>query len=424
MNTVHGQPETQGPAYPESPAYPEPQAPEPGAGFPAGPGVPPGQAGWYPPQPPLSSPRRPRRVLAGVAAGVAAFAIGAGATAWAVGLPGSAGGALVSRSLSTASIVSMTDPAVVDIVSTLGAQGAESAGTGIVLTASGEVLTNNHVIDGATSIRVTDVGNGQTYTATVTGYDATHDVAVLKLSGASGLKTARIGDSSTVAAGKKVVALGNAGGRGGLPSVAAGKVTGLGRAITAQDAGSGSSEQLTNMIETNAAIQPGDSGGPLLNTAGQVVGMDTAASSSPTQTSGATEQAFAIPINRALSIAGKITAGTASATVHIGPTAILGVEISSQPTGQAGLPGSALGNGATGSGATVAGVVQGGAAAGAGISAGDTIVSLGGKTISSPTALRNAMTTRHPGDSVSVTWLDQSGQSHSATVVLGTGPAA
>jgi len=271
---------------------------------------------------------------------------------------------------------------------------------------------------------VTDVGNGQTYTATVTGYDATHDVAVLKLSGASGLKTARIGDSSTVAAGKKVVALGNAGGRGGLPSVAAGKVTGLGRAITAQDAGSGSSEQLTNMIEINAAIQPGDSGGPLLNTAGQVVGMDTAASSSPTQTSGATEQAFAIPINRALSIAGKITAGTASATVHIGPTAILGVEISSQPTGQAGLPGSALGNGATGSGATVAGVVQGGAAAGAGISAGDTIVSLGGKTISSPTALRNAMTTRHPGDSVSVTWLDQSGQSHSATVVLGTGPAA
>jgi S1-C subfamily serine protease len=416
MNTIHGQPEAQGPAYPES------QSPQPGAGFPAGPGLPSGADGWYPAPPPPAG-RRPRRMLAGIVAAGVAFAVGAGVTAWAVGVPGSTlGGALTgNRVLSTSSIVQMTDPAVVDIVSNLGTQGAQSAGTGIVLTSSGEVLTNNHVVDGATAIRVTDVGNGRTYTATVTGYDPTGDVAVLKLSGASGLKTATIGDSSAVKTGQKVVALGNAGGRGGLPSVAAGQVTGLGQAITAQDEGSGSSERLTGMIRTNANIQPGDSGGPLLNTAGQVVGMDTAASTSQTQagTGTGTEQAFAIPISRALSIASQITAGTASATVHVGPTAFLGVEVSSQASGQEGLPGSATGNGAP-----VIGTVQGGAAANAGISAGDTIVSLGGATINSPTDVRNALTTRHPGDSVSVTWLDQSGQSHSANVVLGTGPAA
>ncbi|HUZ27264.1 MAG TPA: trypsin-like peptidase domain-containing protein [Streptosporangiaceae bacterium] len=412
MDTVHGQPEAQGPAYPES------QSPQPGAGFPAGPGIPSGPEGWYPAPPPPPR-RRPRRLLAGVVAAGVAFAAGAGATAWAVGLPGSGGGALTgNRVLSTASIVQMTDPAVVDIVSNLGTQGAESAGTGIVLTSSGEVLTNNHVVDGATAIRVTDVGNGQTYSATVTGYDATRDVAVLKLSGASGLRTATIGDSGAVRTGQKVVALGNAGGRGGLPSVAEGRVTGLGRAITAQDQGSGSSERLTGMIQTNAGIQPGDSGGPLLNTAGQVIGMDTAASNEQTAAATGTEQAFAIPIDRAMSIASQITAGTASATVHIGPTAFLGVEISSQASGQAGVPGSPV------NGAPVAGVVPGGAAANAGIGAGDVIVSLGGTTISSPTGLRNSLTTRHPGDSVPVTWLDQSGQSHSANVVLGTGPAA
>jgi S1-C subfamily serine protease len=160
--------------------------------------------------------RRPRRLVAGVVAAAVAFAGGAGAAAWAVGVPGtSINGALANKTLSTASIVQMTDPAVVDIVSTLGGQGAESAGTGIVLTSSGEVLTNNHVIDGATSIRVTDVGNGQTYSASVRGYDATRDIAVLKLQNASGLKTATLGDSSTVGVGQKVVAVGNAGGRGG-----------------------------------------------------------------------------------------------------------------------------------------------------------------------------------------------------------------
>ena len=233
--------------------------------------------------------------------------------------------------LSTAAIVQKIDPAVVDIVSTL--SNGEAAGTGIVLTSSGEILTNNHVIDGATSISVTDVGNGQTYRASVTGYDASHDIAVLKLTGASGLTTASIGDSSQVSVGSKVVAVGNAGGRGGTPSVAEGQVTGLNKQITATDAGSGTSETLTGVIRTNADIQPGDSGGPLLNTAGQVIGMDTAASSAQTDSAtgeSAPVQAFAIPINQAIATAHQIESGTASDTVHIGATAFLGVAVSSQ----------------------------------------------------------------------------------------------
>jgi S1-C subfamily serine protease len=411
MSNVHEQPEAQGPAQPGS------QSPYAGAGFPVGPGVPPGADWAYPPPPPA---RRPRRMLTGVVAAGVAFAAGAGVTAWAAGVPGtSIAGALSSPQLSTSAIVSKTDPAVVDIVSNLGDQGAESAGTGIVLTSNGEILTNNHVIDGATAIRVTDVGNGQTYTASVIGYDASHDVAVIKLANASGLKTATIGDSASVSTGDKVVAIGNAGGKGGLPSVATGQVTGLNKAINASDEGSGSTEHLTDMIRTNADIQPGDSGGPLLNTKGQVVGIDTAAQTGTFEASAQAqaEQAFSIPINRALRIASEITSGSETGTVHIGATAFLGVEVTS--AGQGGF-----GSGSTTSGAQVAGVVPGGVAARAGITGGDTIVAVGGKTVASPTSLRDNLISRHPGDKVTITWLTQTGQRQSATVTLGSGPAA
>ena len=154
----------------------------------------------------------------------------------------------------------------------------DALGTGIVLTSNGEILTNNHVINGATSVSVTDIGNGKTYKATVVGYDVSQDIAVLQLSGASGLTTASTGDSSSVSVGDSVVALGNAGGVGGTPWVAAGSVTALNQSITASDESSGSSERLTGLIETNADIQAGDSGGPLVNSHGQVIAMDTAAS--------------------------------------------------------------------------------------------------------------------------------------------------
>jgi S1-C subfamily serine protease len=322
--------------------------------------------------------------------------------------------------LSTHQVAAQTDPGLVDIVSTLGYQQAQAAGTGLVLTSSGEVLTNNHVIDGATSITVTDIGNGRSYQAKVVGYDQTKDVAVLQLQGASGLPTVNLGSSSTVAVGQKVVALGNAGGKGGTPSVVTGKITGLNAAITASDEGSGTSEQLNGLIRHNAPIQPGDSGGPLVNTAGQVIGIDTAgsSSSSPQETAQTTAtQAFAIPINEALSIANQIEAGHASATVHIGATGFLGVEVSSASSAAAeGVP--------TGSGAAIAGVLPGSPADNAGITVGDVITSVDGQAVSSPSALQAAMEQHGAGNRVTVGWTDADGQSQSASVTLGAGPAA
>jgi len=351
-------------------------------------------------------------MAAGIAAAAGALVV-AGAVALVVGGPASQP---ANKPLSTATIVQMTDPAVVDVASPLGGQGAEAFGTGIVLSSDGVVLTNNHVVDGATSVTVTDIGNGRSYTATVVGYNPTHDIAVLKLQNASGLRTATIGSSGSVTVGQKVVAVGNAGGRGGLPSVASGHVTGLNAAITAADEGSGSSEHLTGMIRTNAGIEPGDSGGPLLNTSGQVIGMNTAASTAMMGTPASSEQAFSIPISRAIAMVHTIEAGQGSGTVHIGPTAFLGVEVSSQQDGS--LPGGSA------SGATVAGVVPGSPAAAAGIQAGDTIVGIGGKAVTSPTSLRNDLVTYHPGNPVTVIWRTQDGRAESANLRLGTGATA
>ena len=290
-----------------------------------------------------------------------------------------------------------------------------------MLTPSGVILTNNHVIKGATSIRVTDIGNGHTYAARVVGYDQSKDIAVLQLVGASGLQTVALGDSSTVQVGNKVVALGNAGGKGGTPSVAVGKVASLGAAINASDEGSGTVEHLTGLIRHTAPIQPGDSGGPLVSNTGRVIGIDTAGSSSAGfQLQGGQSQAtqaFAIPINEAVTLAHQIQAGQASATVHIGATGILGVEV--MPADQAAANGVSAG-----SGAAIAGTVSGLPADRAGLVQGDVITSADGHQISSPSALQAALEPHHPGDSVRIGWTDQFGQAHSATLVLANGPAA
>jgi S1-C subfamily serine protease len=303
------------------------------------------------------------------------------------------------------------------VTSTLGYQQAESLGTGLVLTSNGEILTNNHVIEGATSIKVTDIGNGQTYQAKVVGYNQTKDIAVLQLQGASGLKTVKLGNSDTAAVGQKVVALGNAQGKGGTPSVATGQITALDKSITASDQGSGTTEQLTGLINHNAPIQPGDSGGPLVNTAGQVIGIDTAASNTMQFQQAQQTDAFAIPINDALAIGNQIEAGHASSTVHIGPTGFLGVEVeSADNAARQGVQ--------AGSGAAVQGVLQGAPAAGAGISGGDVITSVDGHSVSSPSALQAALEEHHPGDKVTIGWTSGTGQSQSASVTLANGPAA
>src|SRR6201996_946715 len=240
-----------------------------------------GQYGQY--QAPEPPKRHRSRTMLGLTA-TAIVAAGAGAGV-AIGLShgSTTGGSPTSTSktvLSTSQIASKVDPGLVDVKATLGDQDATSLGTGIVLTSNGEILTNNHVINGATSVSVTDIGNGKTYKATVVGYNESSDIAVLQLSGASGLTVASTGDSSSVNVGDGVVGLGNAGGVGGTPSVASGAVTALNQSITASDEGSGTSEQLTGLIETNADIQAGDSGGRLVNAHGEIIGIDTAASSS------------------------------------------------------------------------------------------------------------------------------------------------
>jgi S1-C subfamily serine protease len=395
-----GYPAGQGTLPPGYGAYP-------GGYGPAGPGGP-GDSGH--PSGSDGRARRTRRVL--IATGVAVVV---GAASF-LGVQAT-GASSVSKAMTTAQITHDVSPGLVDVVSQLGYEHAESAGTGLVLTSSGEILTNNHVIEGATAIKVTDIGNGKTYTAKVVGYDASHDIAVLQLQGASGLDTVTLGDSSSAAVGSKVVALGNAEGKGGAPSVVAGKITSLGASITASDEGSGTSEKLTGLIHHDASIQPGDSGGPLVNTAGQVIGIDTAASSGfQFQSSQSKTQAFAIPINQAVKIADQIEAGHASATVHIGATAFLGVQVLSAQDAQSnGVP--------AGQGADLAGTVSGGPAGKAGLGQGDVITSLGGRQVTSPASLQAAVAQYHPGDKVKVSWTTAQGKSQSATIVAISGPA-
>jgi S1-C subfamily serine protease len=325
------------------------------------------------------------------------------------------------------SIAAKVDPGLVDINTTLGYQQVQAAGTGIVLTASGEILTNNHVINGATTISVTDVGNGQTYSASVVGYNRTNDIAVLQLHGASGLQTATIGNSANASVGQDIVGIGNAGGTGGTPSAAGGTVTALNQSITASDSGDGSSEQLSGLIQTNANIQPGDSGGPLVDSSGRVLGVDTAASAGFSFQSSAPSsgnEGYAIPINEAISIAKEIESGTASSTVHIGSTAFLGVEVvQSSCTGVGGgFGGGGSGNGTSSSGAVVCSVVTSSPAQGAGLAPGDVITSLNNQTVGSPSALTSLLAPLHPGDKVTIGWSDASGQSHTASVQLSSGP--
>lgn len=328
---------------------------------------------------------------------------------------------VTSEGIDLSALAARVNPAVVDINTELSVPNGRGAGTGIVLSPSGEVLTNNHVINGASSITATDVGNGQTYPATVVGYDRDHDIAVLQLQGASGLPTAAIGDSNEVAVGAAIAAIGNAGGRGGTPSVAPGTVSALDQTVTVTDDITGTAHQLAGLIQVAADVQPGDSGGPLVNTAGQVIGIDTAGSAgSRWQPSGG--DGLAIPINDAIAISKQIQSGTASTAIHIGATGVLGILVQDSAGQAAPRHRSWGGYGAVSSGAHLAGVMPGSPAEQVGLSAGDTIVSTGATTVDSPATLTTLLTDHHPGDTIRLTWLDVAGQSHTAAVRLVAGP--
>jgi S1-C subfamily serine protease len=294
---------------------------------------------------------------------------------------------------------------VVVIETSLGEAG-RAEGTGMVLTSSGEVLTNNHVIRGATTIRVVLPGTGRSYTAKALGYSVSKDVALLKANRASNLKTIALGNSSTVRVGHAVTATGNAGGSGTLTS-SSGRVTALARAITVSD-NDGAGQRLTGLIETSSELEPGDSGGPLFNSAHKVIGMNTAASVGYVFRGSRDADGYAIPINTAVAIAKQIEAGKSSTTVHVGATAFLGVSVAADDM--------------SGSGAAIAGVVPGGAAAAAGLAPGDVITSIGGRTVSSSASLRSALLLQKPGARVSVTYVDMTGASGTVTVTLASGP--
>jgi len=334
-------------------------------------------------------------------------------------------------SLDAQALAAKVDPAIVDITSQLKYNNATAEGTGMVISPNGLVLTNNHVIDEATSVSATLVVSGKTYTAKVLGYDATDDVALLQLQGASGLKTVSIGDSSKVKVGQAVLALGNAGGRGGLPATAQGTVQGLNRTIQASDSDANTQETLHGMIQTNAPIQEGDSGGPLVNSSAQVIGMDTAANTSgfaPDQS--AATAGFAIPVNHAISIVNQISGGHASATVHIGNGGFLGVTAAAanDPSGCMSNGGFGSGGGGIGgfggytppvnSGALICQVYPGTPAQAGGLTSGDVITSVNGQTVSSSDGLTTLMAGDHPGDQLSIGYVDANGGKHQTSVTL------
>ena len=292
---------------------------------------------------------------------------------------------------------------VVDIYTRL-ADGSEAAGTGMVITSDGEILTNNHVIEGSTTIKAVVVATGRTYDASVVGTDKGDDIAVLQLAHASGLDTVTTDTSDPVAVGDDVTGVGNAGGDGGDPSAASGTVVAVDQKITVRSESGSGKERLTGLIEVNADIISGDSGGPLYDADTEVVGMNTAASSGPGDVTG-----YAIPIATALAIADDIEAGRTTGGIQLGYPAFLGVAL--ERSGGAGV------------GVAIAGVQTRSAAAEAGIRAGDAITSFDGVAITSARQLMRLVGGYEPGTRVSVSWTDSGGTAHTATVTLGQGPA-
>jgi S1-C subfamily serine protease len=384
--------------------------------------------GYGPPPWPPTTPRGGRSstlrrmLIAGLA--VVCLAAGGG-TAWAVtssalthnstallpdgggdggGVPSSSSAPLTGGSSASASAIAKVEAATVDINASTATGNGQVAGTGMIISSSGQVLTNNHVIDHVVNITARIDGTGPFYKATVIGYDTQDDVALLQLQGASNLPTVPIGDSSQVTVNDQVTVIGNALGQGGTPAVVRGVVTLLDQSITASDE-SGGTEQLTGMIQVQANIQPGDSGGPEINSAGQVIGMTTAGSQSngPTGQQPAATTGFAVPINKAMQIVAEVRSGSGP-NIHIGLAARLGVSVAPGGT----------------TGAVIAGVAANSPAASAGIVTGDVIVKIDGQTITSANDLNKAMETYYKGQSPTFVWVNgTTGASHTASITLG-----
>jgi len=329
------------------------------------------------------------------------------------------------------SIAAKVSPSVVNLVSAV--SGGEAAGTGIIISSSGLVLTNNHVVASSNQLQAELNGNGDYHPVKVLGYDIEHDVALVQIEGVSDLPAAPIGDSSSVQVGDAIVALGNAGGKGGTPTVVSGSVTDTNQQITASDQDGSNAETLHDLLQIDANIQPGDSGGPLVDANCKVVGMNAAASSGNGGFGFGGQSAnegYAIPIEDALAIAKKIQSGDGGDTIHVGAhAAIMGVSVSDDRSangygdpygGNGDFGGPASQGSATGNGAYVQDVKSGSGAADAGIETGSTITRVDGTAVTSASQLTHLMVPYQPGDSVKVSWTDSSGQGHTATIELGS----
>lgn len=282
--------------------------------------------------------------------------------------------------------------------------GGRGAGTGLVIESDGTVLTNYHVVEGSETVKVTDSTIGKSYEADVVGRSKSKDVAVLKLKDASGLATVKIAEG-TVKNGDSVSAVGNASGQGYLSQLD-GKVVATQQSITTRSEDGAVGESLNNLIETDADVVPGYSGGAFVNSDGEVVGVTTAASSGNTSE---TVDGYAIPIADAIDIAEKISSGEGGDGIQIGRAAALGISVLAADSGDVG----------GGYGVTVNGLVDGGSAGKLGIKEGDTIIGLDGENVKSFSALKEILAKHQPGDKVSLTWLDSSGKETTKDITLG-----
>jgi len=292
-------------------------------------------------------------------------------------------------------------PAIVDINTTLG--NGQAAGTGMIISSTGEILTNNHVVTGSSSITVTVQGQSQTYSAHVVGVNVAQDVAVIQIDqSVSDLPTVTFADSSAVQVGDSVLAIGNALGQGGTPRVTQGHVTALNQTITA-GTGQNDAETLSGMVQSDAVIYEGDSGGALVNSSGQVIGMITAGQAQGFR-SAASDVGYAVSSNNAVTQANRIRAHETGSDLTFGQVGYLGVSVSAQPSV---------------SGALIVGVQSGSPAAAAGITAGSVVTRVGATNITSAADLGTAIKSHRPGERISITWTTQGGVAHTATVTLG-----
>jgi putative serine protease PepD len=252
---------------------------------------------------------------------------------------------------------------------------SRGAGSGTILTADGEVLTNAHVVEGARTISVTLNGEKEGRAADLVGMDTTHDVALIKIRNAKDLPVGTLGRSADLRVGDSVVAIGNALNLGATPTVTEGIVSALNRSI------SGEGESLSGLIQTDAAINPGNSGGPLVDAQGRVVGVDTAVAGD------AQNIGFALAIDNVKPIIESLRAGKGSSSTVVGQQPFLGVTLEDASGGVA-----------------VAQVVSGSPADDAGLEAGDVITKIEGKTVGSSAELVSAVRSHKVGDTVTVTW--------------------